>query len=166
MNTLIAYCSTTGNTKKLANQIHDAWNGKNEIKKISEVVKTTDYDMIFVGFPINNFAPPREARLFLKKLPKEQRIVLFATHAVPIYSDLNTKQKEKCLKYASHLNVLDFYTCRGELSEDISEFLLNSDNLDFQSFGKMRPETIGHPTAKELEELKLRVNVIQQQLLF
>lgn len=80
-------------------------------------------------------------------------------------SPMNKKQVENCRKAAKHLNVLDIYTCRGELSESIAERMISSDNPQFQFFGKMRQLTIGHPNQNELKDLREFVKETQKKRL-
>nr|WP_321452555.1 flavodoxin family protein [uncultured Carboxylicivirga sp.] len=154
MKTLIAYSSETGNTEKLAKLIADNCKNEFEMAKMADIKDTNQYDFIFIGFPFNSFAPTTEAQDFIKGLSKGQKVALFATHAVPTNSPMNDKQKAKALDCASHLDVVGFFTCRGELSVPITEILLKSDNAEMQYFGKMRSETIGHPSKEELNDLK------------
>ncbi len=154
MKTLTTYFSETGNTKKLAEEIYNTLDGDKELCEISQVNSVEGYDTIFVGFPINGFEPVEDARNFLTKLPKNQNTVLFATHAVTTDSAIGTKQVKNFEKYTENLNVLGQYTCMGELSEAMAEILLKSDNPEFQYFGKLRPETIGHPNQEEIDALK------------
>nr|WP_319397681.1 flavodoxin family protein [uncultured Carboxylicivirga sp.] len=163
MKTLIAYCTESGNTEKLAKVIADSCTSEFEIAKIADIKTTNQYDFIFIGFPFNSFAPTTEAQEFIKGLSESQRVALFATHAIPTDSPMNDKQKTKALDCASHLDVVGFFTCRGELSLPITEILLKSDNAEMQYFGKMRPETIGHPNEEELESLKQFVIDLQNQ---
>lgn len=160
MKTLIAYCTETGNTEKLAKVIADSCSTEFEMEKIADIKTINKYDIIFIGFPFNSFAPSTEAQEFINGLSSGQKVALFATHAVPTDSPLNEKQKAKALDCASHLDVVGFFTCRGELSVPITEILLKSDNAEMQYFGKMRPETIGHPTKEELSQLKAFVKTL------
>ncbi len=154
MKTLTAYLSETGNTKKLAEEIFNTLNGEKELCEISKVNSVKGYDIVFVGFPINGFEPVEGARNFLAQLPQKQNIVLFATHAVATDSTIGIKQVKNFEKYTEHLNVLGQFTCMGELSEAMAEVLLKSDNPEYQYFGKLRPETIGHPNQDEIDALK------------
>ncbi len=154
MKTLIAFTSETGNTEKLAREIFNTIEGENTLLNINDVSETNDYDFIYVGFPIHSFGVPDIAKNFIDSLQTNQKVALFATHAVPTESPLNKKQIENCLSTAGHLDMQGIYTCVGELSEPVAKQLLKSDDPQFQFFGKMRPQTIGHPNAKDLEELR------------
>jgi multimeric flavodoxin WrbA len=63
MKSLIIYWSGTGNTKKVAETIHDTLknSGVNPILKRAEEAMTEDlyeYDLVFIGSPSHNWQPP------------------------------------------------------------------------------------------------------------
>ncbi len=164
MKTLIAYHSETGNTEKLAWEIFNKIDGEKYINSVEVIRETSGFDLIYIGFPIHNFGPSKRAKYFLSKIKNNQKIALFATHAMLAESPMNNRQLENCRKAANHLNVLDIYTCIGEMSVSVAEKMINSDNPQFQFFGKMRQQTIGHPDQKELKDLQKFVDEIQKLL--
>lgn len=162
MKTLIAFSTETGNTKKLAQEIFNTISGVKIIKEFSEIQDTNDFDLIYIGFPIHNFGPSDKAKEFIGKIEDNQKVILFATHAMQTESPMNNKQIENCRNTAGHLKVIDIFTCRGEMSESVAERMINSDNPQFQFFGKMRQQTIGHPNQDELKDLREFVKEIQK----
>ncbi len=165
MKTLIAFTSETGNTKKLAHEIFNTLDGDKTLKDIKDVNNANDYDFIYIGFPIHSFGVPDIARNFIDSITTNHRVALFATHAMPTESPLNKKQIENCISTADHLQIQGIYTCVGELSESVAEQLLNSDDPQFQFFGKMRAKTIGHPNQEEITELRKFVLETQNHIL-
>lgn len=164
MKTLIAFNTETGNTKKLALEIFETLNGERILKEFEEIQNINDFDIIYIGFPIHNFEPSLQARDFLGKIQDNQKVALFATHAMQTESPMNNKQLENCKKAAEHLKILGIYTCRGEMSESVANRMINSDNSQFRFFGKMRQQTIGHPNHDELIGLREFVNKTQNLL--
>ena len=154
MKTLVAFVSETGNTKKVAEAVYSVLSEEKVLSEIKNVQKVEEFDLVFIGFPINAFEPEKSAIEFMGKLLQRQNVVLFTTHAVTPEMPLYTKQLEKAKEYVAAQNCLGIFDCRGELSESIANVLLQSDNKEMQFFGKMRPETIGHPTYEELEAAK------------
>lgn len=162
MKTLIAFSSETGNTKKLAQEIYNTIDGDKFVGEFVEIQNKNGFDIIYIGFPIHNFGPSEKAKDFISQIDENQKVVLFATHAMQTESPMNNKQIENCKKAAEHLKVLDIYTCRGEMSESVAERMINSDNPQFQFFGKMRQQTIGHPNQDELKDLREFVKETQK----
>ncbi len=145
MKTLISFSTKTGNTRRLAQEIFNSIRGEKVLNEIEDIQEFNGFDLIYIGFPIHNFEPSKDAKDFIGKLEENQKVVLFATHAMQTDSPMNNKQIENCKKIAGHLNFLGIYTCRGELSESAAGKMIKSDNPQMQFFGKMRKQTIGHP---------------------
>ncbi len=81
MKTLVTYFSETGNTRKVAEAIFGEIQGEKEIKDIAGVENIDGYDLTFVGFPIQAFAPPKPVKLFLQDKCRGKQLVMFTTHA-------------------------------------------------------------------------------------
>ena len=150
MKTLVTYISETGNTQKLAEEIFNSIDEEKVLKPIKEVDSTDGFELIYVGFPMHMFQPIKEARAFLLKLKENQKVVLFITHAIPTGTPVNNQQLDNCEKVTGHLNVLGMYSCQGELSEAVAQKMIQSPNKQWQFFGRMRDQTIGHPNEEEL----------------
>jgi flavodoxin len=157
MKTLVTYYSETGNTNKIAQAIHGEISGEKVILPFSELTSLDGYDLIFFGFPIMQFGPPRKIRMFLKAHAAGKTIALFVTHASweePGQADFLSNWLEKCRAAAEGSNLVGFFHCRGELSADAAARFLTSDFEEVRKFGSMQPATVGHPTAGELEEAR------------
>ncbi|WP_292484284.1 flavodoxin family protein [Methanohalobium sp.] len=104
----VTYMSQTGNTKKIADAIYDEIEDNKTMKdmdtimeratQLNDVRNLENYDLIFIGFPIQQFGIPDKVREFFdKKLqPREQvlkmgkkqkstrkDVALFITHGAP-----------------------------------------------------------------------------------
>ncbi len=81
MKVLIAYLSESGNTGKLANAIFEGTvSSENEILAIKDVAGDEEYDVIFIGFPVQSHSVPGKVEAFAKTLPDGQKVAYFATH--------------------------------------------------------------------------------------
>ena len=88
MKSLIVYSSQTGNTRKIAQCIHDGMvtgGVENELKPVAEVNsnRLADYDLIGIGAPVFYYKEPFNVRDFLQSLPllNGQHWFVFCTHA-------------------------------------------------------------------------------------
>ncbi len=161
MKALVAYLSQTGNTKKVAEAIFEELSCEKELFKMEEVTSVEDYDIVIAGFPVWQFGPAAPAGKFLAEHSKGIKIALFVTHAMdPESSDsaINEKLKSilhKCKTTVAEGKLVGFYNCRGELSTNIADFLLKSDDPVMKKFGEMRSLTIGHPDSSEINNAKV-----------
>jgi len=159
MKTLVTYVSQTGNTKKVADAIYEAIEGEKEIKPVNEVESLEDYGFTFIGTPVINDNPIANVKRFLKRKAAGKKIALFVTHAaLPGLEGISNAYFEEilnnCKESAAKSELIGFYNCQGELSEETANMLLKMPDPQLQGFGKLRPETIGHPNEKELENAR------------
>ena len=154
MRVLVAYYTQTGNTEKVARAIFEEIDAEKELKRLEEVDSLEGYDLAFIGFPINGFQPAKPAREFLEKHAKGRTIPLFVTHAS--HEDIPELQGwlEKCREPAAQANLVGFFHCQGELSEQIAEFLKKQEDPKLRPFGEMRPQTVGQPAATRLRKAR------------
>jgi flavodoxin len=157
MKVLVTYWSQTGNTLKIAEVIYESLSCEKVLKPFDEVEKLDGYDLMFIGFPIMQFGPPPVAKKFIAAHANGKNIALFVTHATPSNSSdpaqqaMLAKELEKCKAICSHANFLGIYHCQGELSEKISNELLESGIPMLMEFASMRPSTLGHPNTEEMK---------------
>jgi len=156
MKTLISYYSLTGNTEKIAKSIYDEIEGEKSLLELSEVPGTTDYDLVFVGFPIYNFEPVKQAQEFIRKLEPGKKVVLFTTMSLKAAPEDGQTQYlynltiSNCRECALHTDLLGIFDCPGELSEQAANALLKSGDTMLQMFGAMRTVTLGFPTKQNI----------------
>ena len=55
---LVAYFSLTGNTKQVAEAIHDSLEGDKTILPVDEVQELNEFTLIFIGFPVHSHSVP------------------------------------------------------------------------------------------------------------
>ena len=96
---LVTYFSRTGNTKKIAEAIHDSIDQDKIILPLDKVQDMGPYGLVFIGFPVQSHSVPYEAEVFLKKVPAGKKIALFSTHG----SLSGMRLSREALEYASIL---------------------------------------------------------------
>ncbi len=152
MKVLIAYVSRTGNTKKVAQAIFDAIKAKQEleIKELNHVTGVDAYGLIFLGFPVEGYGPAKEAANFLQNQCKDKNVALFITHAAPENSDNLPPWLDKCKEAALKSNIVGMFNCQGELSPQIAERMLQSNDEKLIAWAKQRSSTKGQPDSARL----------------
>ena len=110
------------------------------------------YDITFVGFPIEKFGPGDNVREWLTKTVVGKNVAIFITHAAPRTNEDLSKWLDACSKAANIANLLSRFNCQGELSEAFVKMASMIPNPMIKAFARERPNTLGHPTAAELEE--------------
>ena len=155
---LVTFYSQTGNTVRVAEAIFEAVRGEKIILPMDQVDSLDGYDLIFIGFPVMQFGPPRILKKFLEERVAEKRVALFVTHAMfsnssdPQQSEMLEKELERCRAACSRSELAGFFHCQGELSEKTANDLLASNMPALKEFAAMRSYTIGHPNEDELTE--------------
>jgi len=156
--TLIAYCSQTGNTRKIAESIFHVIPDNKELKNLSDVDSLDDYDLIFIGFPIYNFEPVRQAKDFMQKRLYGKKIAIFMTMALTSApsneqtAGLYNLTISNCKMCADEDSILGVFDCPGELSEIAATALINSNDAQLRDFGMVRGYTIGFPNEKNFKD--------------
>ncbi len=154
MKVLVGYMSQTGNTKKVAEAIFSQIQADKEIKSLDEIQSLEGYDLAFIGFPIQAFAPINDAKVFLEQHSAGRKLALFVTHATPEDYEELPGWLDKCKEAAAAGNLVGFFDCQGELAEAIAEMLKQSDDPKMVWFGNLRPSTIGQPDEARLERAR------------
>lgn len=153
MKTLVVYFSQSGNTKKVAEAIYEKIPDEKEIKALGELEDLEGYDLIFYGFPIHAGSPARDAAEFLSGRGAGKRVALFITHGASEESERVGPWLDKSRDLASEVgaDLVGLFNCQGEASQDIINFLLNSDNPEHQKYGKEAHLAKGQPDEARLE---------------
>jgi len=169
--TLIAYCSQTGNTRKVAEVIFQGIPGNKDLKNLSDVEGLDDYGFILIGFPIYNFEPIREAKDFMQKRLFGRKIAIFMTMALTAAPTneqtvgLYNLTISNCKMCADGAIILGIFDCPGELSEKTATALINSNDPQLRMFGMMRDYSIGFPNEKNINDANLFAKEIYSQYL-
>jgi flavodoxin len=154
MKVLVTYFSQTGNTKKIAEAMYDEIDADKDIKELSEVESLEDYDLSFIGSPIVGFGPAQQLKDFLAAYAAGNKIVLFITHGAPEDQPQVQDWLDECRKAASGAELVGLFDCQGELSQQVAEMLMKSDNPEWRAWGEGRDETIGQPDETRVQRAR------------
>lgn len=169
--TLIAYCSQTGNTRKIAESIFRGIPGEKELRNLSDIENLDGYGLILIGFPIYNFEPIREAKLFIQKRLSGKKIAIFMTMALTAAPTneqtvgLYNLTISNCKMCADGATILGIFDSPGELSEETATALIKSNDQQLRMFGMMRDYSIGFPNEKNINDAELFAKKIYSQYL-
>lgn len=118
---LVVYYSESGNTEKVARVIAEKTEAN--LRKIEEVrpEEINSYDLMFIGTPVHGFAPAKEVKKFLDKLPEISGGEAAAFCTMHIAGDKRTFKKIKEKLEAKKITYLGSFSCLG-LSRLIGNF--------------------------------------------
>ncbi len=155
MNTLVTYYSRTGNTKKIAEAIFEVISEQKAIMPIDEVIDVNQYDLLFVGSPIEQHGITRVVREFLSEKVMKSKVALFITHSAPEGSKSANTYVAECEKIVQGLvDLIGIFNCQGELSEAIANHMMNSGNPQLQKYASTRNNTLNLPDEVRIEKSK------------
>lgn len=129
MRIAVIYSSRTGNTRKVAEAIHESLPEGAELCRIDDAPDPSRFDLIFVGFWVDKGTANKDAQTFMQKL-SGQRVALFGT--LGAYPD--SDHARQCLERASALlptcTVVDTFICQGAIDPKLIEWMktLHPDN--------------------------------------
>ncbi len=149
---LVTYYSLTGNTKKVAEAIHDSLEGDKTILPVDEVQEMNDYTLLFIGFPVHSHSVPFKVESLLKRIPPGKKIALFSTHGSITGSHLSQEAIEHAVVTASQTQVLGTFSCRGRISSQALEAL--SKSPEHATWAEMAPSAQTHPDEGDLEDAR------------
>ena len=154
MKALVAYYSETGNTKKVAEAIYEEIQWEKEIKELAEIDNVNDCDLIFVGFPMQAFAPAQAAKDFLENQCKNRKVALFTTHAVSEDFEKLPRWIENCREAAAGSEVAGIFNCQGEVADYLLEMMISSDDAESRILGEAGATSKGQPDASRIERAR------------
>ena len=172
MNVLIVYFSQTGNTKQIAESIHEeiSKHAEADIASVRRVEPGTlnQYDLLFIGAPCHSsdLAPPVKG--FLERLPMSPSFKLagFFTHStyMPDHGgqgrNLYDKWAGRChltfeeVSREKNVEFLGYFNCMGKASPDIEDFIKREIITDEVEWEKYLPELRSHPDANDIKKAK------------
>lgn len=163
MKVLIAYMSQTGNTQKVAEAIFQEIMVEKEIEELKDLERLEGYDLYFVGFPIQAYGPAHPAKVFLEQHAAGKDIALFITHALLEDAELLPQWLDACRAAAVGANIVGLFNCRGELDENVADFMKKSGDPQLAVWAKERPDTLGQPDATRLERARVFARDIMEK---
>lgn len=149
---LVTYVSWTGNTKQVAEAIFEALVGDKTLKPADETQDLSQYDIIFVGFPVHSHSVPYKIEELLRTIPPGKKIALFCTHGALTGSRLSREALEHATTLASKTKVLGTFSCRGKVSLQAMEVL--SKSPEHKAWAEMAASARTHPDENDLKEAR------------
>lgn len=154
MKILVTYYSKTGNTRKVAEAIQNALDGKNVyLEPINDTQAKDGYSLIFCGFPVHAHSVPLPAQEYIKSLKAGQKLALFSTHGSLRDGRMPKEAIENAIGIAKNTRLLGSFTCRGQVESEIIDAL--SDKPEHQAWAIEATSANGHPDEIDLEDAKL-----------
>jgi flavodoxin len=154
MKALVAYLSSTGNTKKIAEAICDEIRCDKDIMKVDEVQEIGSYDISFLGFPVHGYGPDKKTKEFLAKHCTDGRkVALFITHAAPEGEPELPETLAKFKQAAAGAELQGVFDCQGELAKGVKFIMKIAPNKKMRSQAKM-DNSKGQPDAARVEKAR------------
>jgi flavodoxin len=149
---LVTYFTRTGNTRRIAEAIHEGLGGVPDLLPMDKVKDLAAYGLAFIGFPVQSHSVPYKAEEFLKKVPAGMKVALFSTHG----SLPGMKLSREALEYAAILlaktRLLGTFSCRGKVSMQALEALSRSP--EHEAWAEMAATASTHPDAHDIADAK------------
>ena len=154
MKVLVAYMSSTGNTKKIAEAIYGEIESEKEIKQIKEVQDIGTYDLSFLGFPTHGYGPDKKTQETLGRLcTKGSRVALFVTHGAPEDEPEVPEWMAKFKQAAAGADVVGLFDCQGEMSGAVKFIMKISPNKKMRADVK-KDSSMGQPDETRIEKAR------------
>ena len=153
MKALVAYYSESNNTEKLAKAIYEGITAVSE-KEMGSITEANpqDYDVIFVGFPVQASSVPAKVEQFIKNIPEGKMLAFFVTHGSLRGGQLAITALHHALSLALKLSVLGTFGCRGEVKANLIEALL--EKPEHKAWALEAQSAAGHPDDADLQDGK------------
>lgn len=153
MKTAVVYYSETGSTKKVADVIADELPGGVVAKPMAEAPDLSEFDLVFVGFPLHSFGPVDPAVEYLGSACAGKNVALFVMHSAPEgYPDLES-WLNKCRSAAARAHLVDLFECQGELPAAVKAYMLGSGSPALEDWAR-NDNSQGQPDEAHLERAR------------
>lgn len=151
---LVAYMTSTGNTKKIAEAIYGELSGEKEIKPIGEVQDIGGYDFAFLGFPTHGYGPDKKTRNTIERLcTKGRKVALFVTHGAPENEPEVPEWMAKFKQAAANSELVGFFDCQGQLAKSAKFIMSISPNKKLRADAK-KDSSFGQPDKTRLDNAR------------
>lgn len=164
MNVLVTYFTRSGNTEKVAKAIYNELEGPKTLAKISTDLKLDEYDLVFLGFPIENYWCPKDIHEFLRKNTENAKIVFIVTHGVPESNKLLPEwiNRTKQLLHPT-AEIIGQFTCQSEVAQYVVDALEKSGKPMQMEWAAHCHHLIGLPDEKKLQKAREFAREIQSK---
>lgn len=150
--TLVTYFSQTGNTKQIAEAIFAALPEPKELQAVKDINENdlTDYELIFIGFPVHSHSIPFAVEKILKIIPSGKKTALFSTHGSLTGGQLSREALEYASTLTSRTRLLGSFSCRGKVSPQALEILEKSP--EHKAWAGMAVSAATHPDQSDIAD--------------
>jgi flavodoxin len=148
---LVTYFSRTGNTRAVAQAIHEALPAA-EIRPLREAGPLKGYDLVFLGFPVERHSIPFPVDEAIRSIPAGSPIALFSTHGSLQDHRLSREALEYAAVISAGAKLLGTFHCRGRLSLRALDELAKTP--EHEEWTGMAASAATHPDAADLEEAR------------
>ena len=150
MRTLVAYLSSSGNTRRVAEAIHAALPGSSTMA-MADVGPLDGYDLIFAGFPVIAEGASRRAKRFLRRA-QGRRVALFLTHGMPASMSEFDSVVPNCRRAAAGCELLGEFEYQGRMVPWMPKLLRLYPRGHVRRWARMDGEAHGpgHPSEGDL----------------
>jgi flavodoxin len=154
MKVLVAYMTSTGNTKKIAEAIYGEITAEKEIRPIGEVQDIGTYDLTFLGFPTHGYGPDKKTKEFLARhCINGRKVALFVTHGAPENEPEVSEWMDKFKQAAAGAEIVGSFDCQGKLAKGVKFIMKISPKKEMRSQAK-RDNSEGQPDQTRLEKAR------------
>jgi len=178
---LVTYFSQTGNTKKIAEAIHEiaSQNHDSSLRNFNEITvdELNNYDLVFLGSACHHadLAPP--VLKFVEKIPASLKFKLagFVTHSTyppegsERHAELFEQWASKCgktyerLQNEKNIDYKGYFRCMGIPSKPIEKFIHTQIISDEEEWNEYLEVIVNHPDENDLANAReFARNILEQ----
>lgn len=121
MKTLIVYSSKTGNTRKLAYAVHLALPDA-ELCRVEMAPNPDNYDLIYLGFWIENGTADEQMQAYMKRLGKKT-VALFSTLGAYPESKHAAESLAAVTALIPDCRIAGHFICQGAIDPELVEWM-------------------------------------------
>lgn len=168
MKTLVVYSSLTGNTKQVAEAIHEVFGQKADLFPVEQAPVAEGYDLVVIGFWVDRGVADKKAQAYITGV-HNKKVALFATLGANPESEHARKSMDNTAGLLADDNQLvGSFICQGKVDPNLIE--------QFEKLPAGHPhgmnaerrarhdEADKHPNSVDLGNAKIAFKKIQQQL--
>lgn len=164
MKYAIVYCSNTGNTAILANEINEELGDEDCLYVGKPREEAKEADVLYIGFWTDKGSCPEPISQFLKQLHHKQ-VFLFGTAGFggdQSYFDRILSNVQKNLPEDN--SILDCYMCQGRMPMVVRERYeeMLSQNSKMQGMIENFDKAMSHPNGDDVECLRSKLKAIKR----
>jgi len=168
MKTLVVYSSLTGNTKQVAEAIHEVFGQKASLFPVEQAPVADGYDLVVVGFWVDRGAADKKAQAYITGL-HDKKVALFATLGANPESEHARKSMDNTsVLLADDNQLVGSFICQGKVDPKLIEQFKQLPEGHPHGMNAERrarhDETSKHPNAADLANAKDVFRAIQQKL--